>query len=153
MASRNAQLISACQRWAIAADVHTGSHSYQLKLRTGSNGHAITNTVQLRSRKTLPGPTNLSSIMTAESPFGLSSMSQWPHPVLTSGVMDVFPAHVRANTVHLMTEVSLQAPSLPQGVTRARWAKPNPPPDDAGPIVCNPMGLPITIKPRSVVAP
>ena len=34
-------------------------HSYQLKTRrSDSSGHAITNTQQLRSGKTLPGPTN-----------------------------------------------------------------------------------------------
>ena len=41
---------------AIAADDHTGFHSYQLKTRrSGSSGHVITKTGQLRSGKTLSG--------------------------------------------------------------------------------------------------
>ncbi|KAK6321887.1 hypothetical protein J4Q44_G00066790 [Coregonus suidteri] len=84
MASRNAQLVSPCHGWAIAADDHTGFHSYQLKTRrSGSSGHAITNTGQLRSGKTLPGPTNPGSccvMLMAESGFGVSSMNPWTHP-------------------------------------------------------------------------
>jgi hypothetical protein len=50
------QLISPCHRWTIAADIHTGFHSYQLKTwRSGSSGDVITNSGQLRSWKTLPG--------------------------------------------------------------------------------------------------
>jgi hypothetical protein len=53
--------ISECtthHRWAYAADDNTRFHSYQLKTRRGSRGNTITNIVQLRSEKTLPGPTN-----------------------------------------------------------------------------------------------
>ena len=56
---QNTQLIDLCHGWAIAADDHAGFHSYQLKTRRiDSSGHAITNTGQLRSGKSLPGPTN-----------------------------------------------------------------------------------------------
>ena len=44
---------------------------------------AYNNTEQLRSGKTLPGPTNPGSwyvMLMAESGFGVSSMSPWPHP-------------------------------------------------------------------------
>ena len=54
-ASRNTQLVDPCHVWAIAADDHTGFHSYQLKTRSHSSVHVITNTGQLRSGKTLPG--------------------------------------------------------------------------------------------------
>jgi hypothetical protein len=54
----------------------TGFHAYQLKTsRSGSSGHAITNTGQLRSEKTLPGPTNPGSccvIRKAKLEFGIS---------------------------------------------------------------------------------
>ena len=84
MASQNAQLIDPCHGWAIAAAHHTGFHYYQLKTRrSGSIGHTITKTGQLRSGKTLPGPMNPSFcciMLLAESGFGISSMSPRPHP-------------------------------------------------------------------------
>jgi hypothetical protein len=56
-------------------------HSYQLKTRrSGSSGHAIANTGQLKSGKTLPGPMYPGSweiMLMAESGFGVSP---WPHP-------------------------------------------------------------------------
>jgi hypothetical protein len=49
------KLVNPCHGWAIAADNHTGFHSYQLKARrSGFNGHEINNG-QLRIGKTLPG--------------------------------------------------------------------------------------------------
>jgi hypothetical protein len=70
MASQNAQL-NPCHRWAVAADDHTGLHSYQLKARrSSSSGHAITNTGQLRSGKTLPGPKDPGSCCVMQSQDG-----------------------------------------------------------------------------------
>jgi hypothetical protein len=49
------------------------------------------------------------------------------------------------NTVQLTTEVSLQVPIPPQGVSRVQWAKWSPPnPDNTGSIVHHSMGLPVT---------
>ena len=43
-ASWSVELVSPCHGWAIAAEDHTGFHSYQLKTRrSGSSWHAITN--------------------------------------------------------------------------------------------------------------
>jgi hypothetical protein len=74
-ASWNTQLAGPCHGWAIAADDHT----FQLKTsRSSSSGHEITNNRQLRSEKTLPGPTNPGSclvMLMAESGFGHESMS------------------------------------------------------------------------------
>ena len=53
--------------------------------QTRSSGHIITNTGQLRSGKILPGPMNVGSccvMLMAESGFGVSSISPWPHPAL-----------------------------------------------------------------------
>ena len=59
-------------------------HSFQLKTRSsGSSGHLITNTGQLKSGKALPDLTNPCScwvMLMAESGFDVSSMSPWTHP-------------------------------------------------------------------------
>jgi hypothetical protein len=53
-ASRKAQLVCPCHQWAVAAD---DLHSYQLR-RISASAQAISNTGQLRSGQTSPGPTN-----------------------------------------------------------------------------------------------
>jgi hypothetical protein len=50
----------------------------------------------------------------------------------------------RENTIQLMTEISLQAPRMPHGVTKSQQAKHASNSDDSGPIVCRLMGLPVT---------
>ncbi|XP_024283248.1 tRNA (guanine-N(7)-)-methyltransferase isoform X2 [Oncorhynchus tshawytscha] len=55
MASRKSQLVGLCHGWVIAADDHTGIHSYHLKTkRSNFSGHVITNTGQLRALELSP---------------------------------------------------------------------------------------------------
>jgi hypothetical protein len=95
-------LVSPGHRWAIAADDHTGFNPSQL-IRSGSSEHAITNTGQLKSGKTLPGPAKSGSchvMLLEESGFGANGMSLWPQPAWCrrwcNGVGNVLLAHVRS---------------------------------------------------------
>ena len=98
--SRNAHLVDPCHRWAIAADDHTGFHSYQLKTRGSSIGNAITNTGQFRSGKTWSDECRL-LLHHADSRVriwckhvsGVNGTGWWRW---CNGVGNVFLAHVRS---------------------------------------------------------